>query len=173
MLPGEGTVSEAEGRISEDEHRRVATCTSVGRRSAFPGFVICLLILGSCVPSAPFNPVAVRKTSSGAVEVLYVPCWPAEVRMIEVIASTDVVIDDDDKRLWQVLFEPPTDQAEFVLGEAPPSSSEVVPWQGLQEGQAVAVVLTAASGLSVYTSFRATRKKGHRLAGVLAGAWRT
>jgi hypothetical protein len=32
------------------------------------------------VPSAPFNPVAVRKTSSGAVEVLYVPCWPAEIQ---------------------------------------------------------------------------------------------
>jgi hypothetical protein len=122
MLPGEGTVSEAQGGISEDEHRRVATWTSVGRRSPFPGFVICVLILGSCVPSAPFNPVAVRKTSSGAVEVLYVPCWPAEIQMIEVIAPNEVVFDDDDKRLWKIVFEPPTNLTEFTLGEVPPSA---------------------------------------------------
>lgn len=147
-------MSEAEGGISEDEHRRVATCTSVGRRSAFPGFVVCLLILGSCVPSTPFDPVAVRKTSSGAVEVLYVPCWLAEIQMIEVIAPNEAVFDDDDKRLWKIVFEPPTNLTEFTLGEVPPSASEVVPWSGLDKKVAVAVLLTMPSGFRVNESFR-------------------
>jgi hypothetical protein len=155
MLPGEGALSEAAGGISEDEHRCVATCTSVGRRSPFPGFVICLLILGSCVPSTPFDPVAVRKTSSGAVEVLYVPCWPAEIQMVEVIAPNDVVCDDDDKRFWKIVFEPRTNLTEFTLGEVPPSASEVVPWSGWEEGKAgVVVLLTTPSDFRVNESFR-------------------
>jgi hypothetical protein len=74
--------------------------------------------------------------------------------MIEAVASTDVVINGRDKRLWKVLFEPPTNQSTFVLGEVPPSSTVVVPWQGLQQEETVAVLLTTASGEEDYQSFQ-------------------
>jgi hypothetical protein len=124
------------------------------KRSSLAAFVLLALALVSCVPSTPFDPVAVRKTSSGAVEVLYVPCWPAEIQMIEVIAPKDVVFGDDDTRLWKIVFEPPTNLTEFTLGEAPPSSSEVVRWLGLDEKVAVVVLLTTPSGFRVNESFR-------------------
>ncbi|MGH8884608.1 MAG: hypothetical protein ACRDYX_05440 [Egibacteraceae bacterium] len=87
---------------------------------------------GCALPwSAPdhADPVAVRATSSGEIEVLLVPCSSARVARFEVTAPREVVQRAGDLRVWQVDFSPPaTDLRRVVLRDVPPGGTERVPW---------------------------------------------
>lgn len=107
-------------------------------------------MLAACVPSTPFDAVALRQVAPSTIELLWTPCAPAKIQSVEIIAPSDAVFDDEDPRLWKIVFEPPTDQHEFVLGEAPPSSSVVVPWQGLSSNERFVALLTTEQGQREY-----------------------
>lgn len=112
------------------------------------------VILGSCVPSTPFDSLALEGVSPGVVRMLYTSCTPERLLSLEVIAPSGPVFDEKDERVWKVIFEPPSDRREFVLGEAPPSSSVLVPWQGLRERKTYVALITTASMATEYQDFR-------------------
>jgi hypothetical protein len=124
---------------------------------AYRGAFLIIGIIGAigvaCVPSTPFDPLAVRMKDANQVEVVYVPCEPVKVGGIEVIFSGDKVFDDSDQRVWRVEFASGQEVKDFVLGRVPPGASETVRWQGLESGKTYVVAVLRQGGDRDYQDF--------------------
>lgn len=99
-----------------------------------------MVVIAGCTPPwSAFeaeDPVAIRTTSSGEVEVLLVPCSPAGITSIEVTEVHKYDPSQEDPRIWQVDFSPPvTNLHSFVLGQAPPQGAQQVPWPSAGLGE--------------------------------------
>lgn len=124
---------------------------------------VLFLTLGACGPSTPFDPVALQESSPGVVQVLYSPCAPEKLVSLEIVAPSGQVFDEKNPRIWKVLFDPPTEQRQFVLGETPPSSSVSDPWKGLEEGKTYVALVTTTSAARHYQDFRLNDLRSQRV----------
>ena len=128
-----------------------------------PTLVLLGLVLGTCAPSTPFDPIALRQVSPDTIELLYTPCASKTIQSVEVLVPSGQVFNDTDERRWKVVFDPPTSQQEFLLGETPPSSSVVIPWQGLPSEETLVVLIVTASGEKDYQDFKLSDFKDQRV----------
>ncbi|RAS59829.1 hypothetical protein C8D87_113135 [Lentzea atacamensis] len=111
------------------------------------------LLVGGCVPQAPYDPIAVRLTESGQVEIVYTSCQPLPVVTAEVVAPGEQIFDDGDPRLWQVDFSPPADLKQFVVGETPSGAVDRVPFQQPQPGRILVARIVLHGDLALYHDF--------------------
>ncbi|WP_086665877.1 hypothetical protein [Lentzea kentuckyensis] len=111
------------------------------------------LFVGGCVPQAEYDPVAVRLTETGQVEILYTSCQPAKVVTAEIVAPREQVFDENDPRLWQVDFSTPAEVQRFVAGETPSGAVERVRLQKPQPGQTLVARVVLQGDVVLYHDF--------------------
>jgi hypothetical protein len=122
------------------------------------------LLVGGCVPQAEFDPIAVRLTESGQVEIVYTSCQPVKVVTAELVAPKDAVFYDDDPRLWQVDFSPPAEIQRFVVGEKPSGAVDRVPFQQPQSGQMLVARIILHGDVALYHDFKLEDLSGGKVA---------